>query len=500
MRLEKLLDGVRHTKIYGDPAISIDDITLDSRKTAGGGLFAAVKGFRQDGHDHALDAVRNGAVAVICNKKLVLDPSVTQVIVDDTRKALPAISRNFFGDPSRSLKVIGITGTNGKTTTCWLIDSILKAAGKKTSTITTYRSFIDGREVIFDRTTPESIELQRFFSRSLESGVEFACMEVSSHSIDLHRVDGIDFDFLVFTNLSQDHLDYHGSMEDYFEVKSRLFNTANRQYYGDGKAIINIDDSFGLRLFRQTGMKKTSYAINNEKARIRAADITSSVDGIKMVITGDGIPALKVRTPLCGIFNIYNILAASAVCLEAGISTDHILTGISRMKGFGGRFEKIGKDPEKTVIVDYAHTPDGLRNVLETAANILSDGGRLISVFGCGGDRDRDKRKKMGAISARLAGFSIITSDNPRSEDPERIIDMIEEGFRQEGIKGYARITDREQAIFTAMDKARPGDIVLIAGKGHEDYQEFEKGRRIHFSDTEVVEKYYEDKKKDKTG
>jgi len=496
VKLEKILQDIGYSRIYGNDDIDISDISIDSRKVARGGLFAAVKGFSQDGHDYVPDAVRNGAAAIIANEKMVLDPSVTQVIVEDTRPVLPVISRNFFRFPSKSLKIIGITGTNGKTTTCYLIDSILRTAGIKTSMITTYRSFIDGKEVKFDRTTPESLDLQRYFRKSLDQGVQFSLMEVSSHSVDLHRVDYTDFDYLVFTNLSQDHLDYHGSIEDYFEVKSRLFDTDNKRFFGNGKAIINIDDSFGHRLFEETGKLKTSYAIKDKGALIRADNISNSIAGIDMDVLKRGIPGSRVKTPLCGIFNVYNILAAFSVCLEAGISTSHIISGIKKMKGFGGRFEKIGNDPERTVIVDYAHTPDGLQNVLETARDILAGKGRLISVFGCGGDRDKDKRKKMGAISARLADFSIITSDNPRSEEPDSIIDMIEEGFKQEDAKKYKRIADREKAIFEAMDMAGPGDLVLIAGKGHEDYQEFENGRRIPFSDPRVVGKYYEDKGK----
>jgi len=495
--LREILEGVRYKEIYGDPDIAVKDICIDSRKAVKGGLFAAVKGFKLDGHDFARDAVINGAASLIVNRKLDVDPAITQVVVDDTRKVLPAVSDNFFMHPSKNLKVIGITGTNGKTTTCYLIDSILRAAGIKTSMITTYRSYIDGTEVKFDRTTPESVDLHRFFTAGRDRDVEFACMEVSSHSIDLHRVDYIDFDYIIFTNLTQDHLDYHGSIEKYFEVKSRLFDTGNHKCYGEGKAVINIDDSFGLRLFNGTDREKISYGIKDKKADVRAEDIQSSIAGIRMDIIS-GNDSTFINTPLCGIFNIYNILAAFSVCLEAGISREHIADGIGRMKGFGGRFEKIEDDSGRTVIVDYAHTPDGLQNVLQTAREILAENGRLISVFGCGGDRDIGKREKMGAISAELADYSIITSDNPRCEDPDKIIDMVEKGFQGNIAGEYIRITDRKEAIFKAMDMAGRGDLVLIAGKGHEDYQEFEDGRRIPFSDPGVVREYNENKRKDK--
>jgi len=496
MRLKDILEGVACKKVYGDTDIRIKDISINSNNIMKGGLFAAVKGFRSDGHDFVDEAVKNGAIAVITNKKMNISPEAVQIIVEETREILPIISKNFFGDPSKSLKIIGITGTNGKTTTCYIIDSILKSAGLKTSMITTYRSYIDRKEVKLDRTTPESIDLQRFFAESVKSEVQFVSMEVSSHSVDLHRVDHIDFDYLIFTNLTQDHLDYHVTIENYFEVKSRLFDTGNRGLFGRGRAIINIDDSFGRRLFDMTGMEKTSYSIKDPAADIKASDIISSISGLEMMIKGNKNGNIGIRTSLCGIFNIYNILAASTVCFEADIDAASIAAGIEKMKGFGGRFEKIENSSGPTVIVDYAHTPDGLKNVLNTARDVLAGSGKLISVFGCGGDRDRNKRKIMGNISAKLADYTIITSDNPRSEEPDSIISMIEEGFRGKGPDKYCRIIDRKEAIFMAIDIARPCDLVLIAGKGHEDYQEFENGRRIAFCDLDIVREYNKKKKR----
>ncbi len=494
MRLSEILEGVDIKNIYGHEDVEILDISINSKNINKGYLFAAVKGFRQDGHDFVKEAVGRGAVAVITNKKMDISAHVTQIIVNETRSVLPFISKNFFGDPSKSLKVIGITGTNGKTTTCYIINSILKIAGVKTSIITTYKSFIGNREIKFSRTTPESLDLQRFFAESLKSGVKFVSMEVSSHSIDLHRVDYIDFDYLIFTNLSQDHLDYHKTIGKYFEAKSRIFDVKNRKFYGSGRAIINIDDGYGKRLFDITGLEKISFSINNPGADVRGSDISNSISGIDMLIKIKD-KNIRISTPLCGVFNIYNILAAAGTCFEAGISTDNIISGIKNMKGFGGRFERIEYSQGPTVIVDYAHTPDGLKNVLQTARNILSDSGKLELVFGCGGDRDKDKRKKMGSISARLADFTIITSDNPRSEEPDSIISMIEEGFKKEGVGKYIKITDRKEAIFRAISNAADDDLVLIAGKGHEDYQEFENGRRIAFSDSGTVMEYYENKK-----
>lgn len=499
MRLEKIIEGVVCKKVCGSLDIRIKDISTDSKTILKDGLFAAVKGFKLDGHDFVDEALNNGAIAVLVNKKMDIGPEVTQIIVEETRSALPIISKNFFRDPSKSLTIIGITGTNGKTTTCYLIDSILKRAGLKTSIITTYRSYIDKKEVKFDRTTPESIDLQRFFAESIKAGVEFVGMEVSSHSIDLHRVDHIDFDYLIFTNLTQDHLDYHGTLESYFEVKSRLFDIKNSKLFGDGRAIINIDDDYGKKLFDMSGMRKTSYSINDSGADIRASNISNSISGLKMMIRDNKNRNIGITTPLCGIFNAYNILAASSTCIEIGIGADSIVDGPGNIKGFGGRFEKIEYGGGPTVIVDYAHTPDGLENVLRTARDVLSGSGKLISVFGCGGDRDKNKRKIMGYVSAKLADFTIITSDNPRSEDPDSIISMIEEGFQEEEIRKYQKITDRKEAVFGAMDMAGDRDIVLIAGKGHEDYQEFEDGKRIDFYDPDIVREYYENKRKIQT-
>ncbi len=496
MRLVSILDGVDIKKIYGDTGIEISDISIDSRTVRNGFLFVAIEGFKLDGHRFARDAVKKGAVAVISRKKLDLSPDIIQVIVKDSRKVLPLVSANFFGNPSRSLKIIGITGTNGKTTTCYLINSILKDAGFKTSIISTFKSYIDEREIYMDRTTPESLDLHRFFAKSLESNVKYVCMEVSSHSIDLHRVDHIDFDHFVFTNLSQDHLDYHGTINEYFEVKSRLFDPSYRKIFGGKSAVINIDDNFGKKLYKMTDLDKASYSIKDKSADIRASDMKSSTRGISMVLKIRNKEDMEIRSSLCGIFNIYNILAAIGAGFEIGIERSHIVAGPGSMKGFGGRFEKIDHGPGSTVIVDYAHTPDGLENVLNTAKDILGHSGKLFSVFGCGGDRDVKKRSLMGEISARIADFTIITSDNPRSERPEDIIVMIEEGLKEEGPKGYKIIVDRKEAIYKAMDMAGESDIVLIAGKGHEDYQEFENGRRIHLYDPEIVKNWRNENKR----
>lgn len=497
MKLQNLLEKINCTEIYGDVDIEIKNIFINSKKAGKGSLFVAIEGFKCDGHSFIGEAVSAGASAVVVQKRVDAPSHTTQVVVDDTRKALPLLCRNFYNNPTASFKLIGVTGTNGKTTTSYLIDSILRTAGIKTSLITTVESFLGGREVFFERTTPESLDLNIFFDKSRQEKVSAACMEVSSHSIDLHRVDYLDFNYFVFTNLSQDHLDYHKNMENYFSAKKKLFLKNNRDIYGGEKAVINVDDSYGKEILKVTDLKKISYSIESNNADIWPSDIDNSISGIRMTVnTGDG-KKMDVSSPLCGYFNIYNILAAIGVCLDMGVKTEYIIEGINSMQGVKGRFERVYADGKITVIVDYAHTPDGLKNALHTGRELLKPGGRLISVFGCGGDRDRGKRKTMGYISGRYADYTIITSDNPRSEEPLSIINMIKEGIVNSGNDRFDIEVDRKKAIFKALNMAGINDIVIIAGKGHESYQEF-KDYKIPFSDRKVVSTWAGQERNDK--
>lgn len=489
MKLKDLLKETGHKRIYGNTDVEIKGISTNSKNIIKDSLFVAIRGFRCDGHDFISEAVCRGASAVVVQKETDTPAGIARIVVDSTREVLPVLCRNFYKDPTSSFRLIGVTGTNGKTTTCYLIDSILKSAGVKTSLITTVESFLDGKRVIFDRTTPESTDLNIFFSRSRERKVNSVCMEVSSHSIDLHRVDYLGFDYFVFTNLSQDHLDYHKDMESYFNVKKKLFQKENRTLYGGRKAVINIDDSYGKDIFKSTDLEKISYSLKPANSDIWPAGVSNSISGIKMTINTSSGLKFDISSNLCGYFNIYNILAAVGVCIDMGIHQKHIREGIAVMHGVNGRFEKVDTGRKFTVIVDYAHTPDGLKNVLQTARQVLPAGGKLISVFGCGGDRDRGKRKIMGRISGRHADYTIITSDNPRSEEPLSIINMIEEGIKKANRSGYIREADRKKAIFKALEMAGENDVVLIAGKGHEDYQEF-KNYKIRFCDREVVKEW----------
>ncbi len=489
MKLKELLKNINYKEIYGSTGIGIKDISINSKKVKKGSLFAAIEGFKHDGHSFIEEAISGGATGIVARKKASVPPHVTQVIVNDTRKLLPLLCRNFYRDPTGSFKLIGVTGTNGKTTTCFLVDSILRSAGIKTSLITTVESFLNGEEVVFERTTPESIDLNVFFDKSRQEKVDAACMEVSSHSIELHRIDYLKFNYFVFTNLSQDHLDYHKDMERYFTAKKKLFLKVNRNIYGGEKAVINIDDSYGKDIFKITDLKKISYSLKSNNASIWPTDINNSISGIKMTInTLDG-QKLSISSSLCGYFNIYNILAATGVCIGMGIKIKHIINGINSMHGVKGRFEKVYADGKISVIIDYAHTPDGLKNVLHTCRELLKPGGKIISVFGCGGDRDKGKRKIMGYISGQYADYTIITSDNPRSEEPASIISMIEEGVIGSKNDRYIVEVDRRKAIFKALKMAGRNDIVIIAGKGHENCQEF-KDYKIHFCDLEVVKEW----------
>ncbi len=489
MKLDVLLKDVDYKKADGNTGIDIKSLSTNSKEVQDGSLFIAIEGFRYKGHSFAKEAFSNGSIAVIAQKNIEIPPHKTLVLVEDTRKALPILCRNFYQDPSKHLKLIGITGTNGKTTTCYLIDSILKNAGLKTSLITTVESFMDKKRVFFTCTTPDSLDLNGFFLESRQNKVDAVCMEVSSHSIDLHRVDYLDFDYFIFTNLSQDHLDYHKNMAGYFKVKNRLFLKKYRKIYGGRKALINIDDSYGKKIFETTDLKRISYSLESRHADLWASNIKKSISGISMDINMSGGKKIKISSPLCGSFNLYNIMVAVGVCLDMGIETSIIKDGISSMTGVEGRFEKIDTGRGFTAVVDYAHTPDGLENVLRTIKEIIKPGKRLISVFGCGGDRDKGKREIMGSTSGKMADFTVITSDNPRTEIPESIINMVEMGLVKSGSKEYIRESDRKKAIFKALDMAEKGDVVLIAGKGHEKYQEF--GDHVkRFSDKKVIKEW----------
>ncbi|MBI4843326.1 MAG: UDP-N-acetylmuramoyl-L-alanyl-D-glutamate--2,6-diaminopimelate ligase [Nitrospirae bacterium] len=482
MTIKDLLEGLEVKEREGPLNISVSGIAYDSRSVDKGFLFVAVRGAVLDGHDFIKDALTKGAVAVITERPIAglyesLPPflmnSVSCVEVSDSRSALASVSARFYGEPSRRLSLVGITGTNGKTTTSFITRSILEAGGRKTGLIGTLR-YITGRTVEAVRTTPESLDLQRYLKEMADNGMGYGVLEVSSHALELHRVDGCAFRVAAFTNFTQDHLDFHGSMEDYLSAKSRIFGYLAE----DGYAVLNHDDPALREIEEGLGCNVITCGLL-EGAAIRAGNIDDSA-GISFDINTPR-SAFRVTSRFSGRFNVYNILMAAAIAYALGVDDEAIKEGISAAEPVKGRFEKVDEGQPFNCIVDYAHTDDALRMLINEARNFTT--GRIITVFGCGGDRDRSKRGLMGSAASELSDLVIVTSDNPRSEDPLSIIDDIMKGIKG---KNYAVEPDRRAAINEAVSAAKAGDTVIVAGKGHEDYQEI-KGVRHPFSDKEVL-------------
>jgi UDP-N-acetylmuramoyl-L-alanyl-D-glutamate--2,6-diaminopimelate ligase len=466
MRLGDLMPGV----LPDARDLKIENLAYDNRSVSPGALFFCVRGMTADGHEFAPDAIARGAVALVVERPLEL--GVPEVLVEDARAAMAPAAANLNGDPSATLKVVGVTGTNGKTTTAFLVRELLEASGLQTGLLGTVKSVIGGVEHSVQRTTPEAIDLQRDFRAMLDGGDVACAMEVSSHALELRRADAIHFAAAIFTNLTQDHLDFHPTMEEYFAAKQRLF---------DGRAaaeIINVDDPYGARLAGERS-RAITFALNRD-ADYRGLDVKTGLGGSTITVhTPDD--EIELRTPLRGRFNVYNVLGALAGVRALGVPLDTAVTALQRAGSVPGRFEAVDAGQPFAVLVDYAHTPDSLENVLN-AARSLTDG-RLHVVFGAGGDRDRGKRPLMGDIARRLADHVIVTSDNPRSEDPEAIIEEILAGSGAD----VEHDADRRQAIGRAISTAEPGDVVVIAGKGHEQGQEFADGHKIPFDDVTVA-------------
>ncbi len=466
--------------ISGAPAgaggLEITGLAYDNRLAQPGTLFFCVPGFTRDGHDFAPEAVARGAVALVVQRPLNL--TVPQIEVPSVRAAMAPAAAAFYGDPTAALEVVGVTGTNGKTTTAFLVQALLEADGRQSGLLGTVKSVVGGVERPVERTTPEAIDLQRTFREMLEAGDTACAIEVSSHALELHRADAIHFAAAIFTNLTQDHLDFHGTMEGYYAAKRRLFEPGRARH-----CVINVDDPYGARLAAEIENAVT-FSVENEGTSYRATDLRTDLSGSRFTVLGpDG--ATELSSPLPGRFNVYNVLGALAAARAVGVSLDAAARAIETAGHVPGRFQPVDAGQDFAVLVDYAHTPDSLENVLQAARGLLEDagqGGRL-HVFGCGGDRDRGKRPLMGEIARRLADRVIVTSDNPRSEDPEAIIEEILEGSGRDVIHD----PDRRRAIATAIESARSGDVVVIAGKGHEQGQEFEGGRKIPFDDVTVA-------------
>lgn len=460
-------------------AVEAVGVTNSSKDCMRGDLFVAIKGLKLNGNDFVFDAARQGAIAVISEDQMPENFSLPWLQVKNARRALAQAAAIVYFHPSRELKLVGVTGTNGKTTTVYLIDSILKAAFGRSAMLTTIANRIAEIEQEATRTTGEASDTQKFLRKAVTAGCRAAAMEVSSHAIDLHRADLLEFDSVVFTNLTQDHLDYHKNMEDYFQVKRRLFDGSLSTE--KAKAAINIDCSYGRRLTEVFDGEIFTYGLNRE-AKVYTTEHKLSLDGLFLKV-GTPVGSFEAKSSLVGKPHVYNILAAAASALSLGIELEKIAAGIESLRAVPGRFERVPLEEEFTVVVDYAHTDDALKNVLETARQLVT--GRIICLFGCGGDRDKSKRPLMGKAAAEGSDLVIITSDNPRSEDPEQIIDQAEVGVKL-GNKNYYKIIDRREAIQFAIDQAKPGDLIVVAGKGHENYQIL-KNETLHFDDKEVV-------------
>ncbi len=473
MRLDELVAAVEGARIVGDPGVEVSSLAYDSRRVGPGTLFFCVRGEKADGHDFAPGAVADGAVALLVEREL--EVAVPQVVVADARAAMAPVAACFHGDPTAQLRVVGVTGTNGKTTTAFLVREILEAAGVSCGLLGTVKQVVGGAEEEVVRTTPEALELQGTFRRMLEAGDRACAIEVSSHAMSLHRADAIHFEAAVFTNLTQDHLDFHADMEDYFRAKRKLFEA------GPGTAIVNVDDPYGRRLADE--FECVTFSAEGAAADYSAREVGFDAGGASFVtgLPGGGETALRTRLP--GHFNVANALGAFAAAVAMGVEPDVVAHGLAAAEPPPGRFEPINEGQGFAVLVDYAHTPDSMENVLRAARRLTA--GRVISVFGAGGDRDREKRPKMGQAGAELSDLAVVTSDNPRSEEPSAIVAEVLAGTAGGG--EVESEVDRRAAIALALGRARPGDTVVIAGKGHEQGQEFEGGRKVPFDDRVVA-------------
>ncbi len=479
MKLSQILAGVcLQSPITKD--VEITHIAYDSRRVVPGSLFVCIKGFATDGHQYIQNAIASGAAAI-----LVQDDADTAgtpcVKAENTRKALAQVAANFYGHPEQKMKIVGVTGTNGKTTVTTLIKSVLEFSGKKVGLIGTNENMIGNEVLPTERTTPESLELFELFAKMADAGVEYVIMEVSSHSLILNRVFGICFEVAAFTNLTQDHLDFHETMENYYQAKRLLFDVCKT-------GIINIDDPAGKRISNDRPCPLLTYSIE-EDSDCQAKDIRISPRGVIFTVTTEET-SLSVRLGIPGKFSVYNALAAFSTCLALGISPEKITEALLIAKGVKGRAETVYTGTEYTILIDYAHTPDGLENILNTVKEFTK--GRVVTLFGCGGDRDPVKRPIMGEIAGTLSDYCIITSDNPRTEDPMSIIRQVEEGMKRTTCT-YTVIENRREAIRYAMETAEPGDCVVLAGKGHETYQIIGKEKR-HFDEREVIQEILADK------
>lgn len=479
--LKDILYKVSVNAVYGDTNVKVAQVDFDSRKVVKDSLFVAQKGTSVDGHLYIDKAISLGATTIICEELPIrLEANITFIQVEDSSKTLAIIASNFYDNPSSKLKLIGVTGTNGKTTVASLLYQLLKKSGYKTGLLSTVQILVDTTVFNATHTTPDSVTINSYLHQMVLLGVDYCFMEVSSHGIHQKRTEGLEFAGGIFTNLSHDHLDYHVSFASYRDVKKSFFDSLPKTAF----ALTNLDDKNGNIMLQNTKARKRTYALKT-LADYKAKIIEKSFSGTLISINDT-----EFWTKLIGNFNAYNLAAIIGVAYELGLEKLEILTIISQLESVSGRFEHLVSDNGVIAIVDYAHTPDALKNVLETINNIRTNNEKLITVIGCGGDRDKTKRPKMAHIASQLSTQAIFTSDNPRTENPDTILEEMEEGVSAENLKKIITISDRRQAIKTACKFSETGDILLIAGKGHENYQEI-SGERFHFDDLVEVKKYF---------
>lgn len=484
--LKKILELITDYKIIGDCEKIITGIEQDSRKVVSGTLFVCMNGAKVDGHDFAIQAIEKGANTILAEKEITVPPHITLIVVSDVRETIKIIVPYFYDYPGTKMRIIGITGTNGKTTTSYLTKNILQKAGYKVGVIGTIQIMIENEILPINNTTPDVIELQQILYKMYDAKIDYVVMEISSHALELERIICCEIDVAAFTNLTQDHLDFHKTIENYTVAKAKLFKllTNNSNVKASKSAVINVDDKAGISMLAATSdaCNIITYGINNV-ASLKAENVQVLAKGASFEIKG--LTNINLTLKITGIFNVYNVLAAVGIALAEKVEAMVIKEALEEANCVAGRFELVDEGQDFSVIVDYAHTPDGLENILKTAREITTK--RIITVFGCGGDRDRTKRPIMGKIATELSDIVIATSDNPRTEDPEFILSEIEAGILPVlGAKSYEKITERYEAIKKAIKLAQKDDIVIIAGKGHENYQIL-KNETIHFDDRETA-------------
>jgi len=481
MKIKEIMNGIIYEIIHSTLDLDINKLQYDSRKVGKGDMFFCVDGFVVDGHKFIKSAIDKGAIAIVCSKepdKEFLNDKVTFIKTSDIRKAMAICAGNYFNNSHKKLKLIGITGTNGKTTSAFMLKSILETAGYKVGLIGTIANYIGEEKIDSHRTTPEALELHELFQEMVEKKVDYCVMEVSSHSLVLSRVHGLEFEEGIFTNLTQDHLDFHKTFENYYNAKLMLFKNSKT-------SIINIEDKYGERLFKDINNKKITYGCL-ANCDVRAEEVDMNSRGINFNLCyNNQRSSVKLNMP--GAFNLYNALCSASACLEEGINLEMVAEGLDSITGVPGRCEVASRkyNLEYDIILDYAHSPDSLKQTLKTVKEFTK--GKIICVFGCGGDRDTTKRPQMGYIGTELSDIAIITTDNPRSEDPKKIINDIISGAKK---NNFIVVENRKEAIKKAIELASSEDTVLIAGKGHEDYQELKTGR-IHFDEREIIKEIF---------